>query len=141
MSQPGTLTWFARHEFGLAWRDWLSLLTAPQLIAASLIFEPGAATALVEAGWAGYGAVLYMTFMVTIIGYGLWYFLIPRYDVNQTMPFTLLVPIFGVIGGLVFLDEPFSWRVVIGGAATLVGVGIIIVRRPRMIAPEAQAER
>ena len=50
-------------------------------------------------------------------------------------------PIFGVLGGMVFLDEPFSWRVVIGGAATLVGVGIIIVRRPRMIAPEAQAER
>jgi O-acetylserine/cysteine efflux transporter len=126
---------------GFQLNAWLSLFTAPQLVIASLIFEPGAATALVEAGWAGYGAVLYMTVMVTIIGYGLWYFLIPRYDVNQTMPFTLLVPIFGVLGGMVFLDEPFSWRVVIGGAATLAGVAIIIVRRPRMIAPEAQAER
>ena len=28
MSQPGTLTWFARHEFRLAWRDWLAMMTA-----------------------------------------------------------------------------------------------------------------
>lgn len=28
MSRPGTLAWFARHEFRLAWRDWLSMVTA-----------------------------------------------------------------------------------------------------------------
>jgi ABC-2 type transport system permease protein len=28
VSQPGTLAWFARHELRLAWRDWLSMMTA-----------------------------------------------------------------------------------------------------------------
>ena len=28
MSSPGTLTWFAHHEFRLAWRDWLHMATA-----------------------------------------------------------------------------------------------------------------
>jgi ABC-2 type transport system permease protein len=28
MSQPGSLSWFARHESRLAWRDWLSMMTA-----------------------------------------------------------------------------------------------------------------
>ena len=28
MSAPATLPWFARHEFRLAWRDWLSMMTA-----------------------------------------------------------------------------------------------------------------
>lgn len=28
MSQPGSLTWFARHESRLAWRDWISMMTA-----------------------------------------------------------------------------------------------------------------
>jgi ABC-2 type transport system permease protein len=28
VSAPGTLVWFARHEFRLAWRDWLSMVTA-----------------------------------------------------------------------------------------------------------------
>ena len=26
--QPGTAVWFARHESRLAWRDWLSMMTA-----------------------------------------------------------------------------------------------------------------
>ena len=28
MSSPATLTWFARHEFRIAWRDWVSMMTA-----------------------------------------------------------------------------------------------------------------
>ena len=28
MSQPATLTWFARHELSLMWRDWISMMTA-----------------------------------------------------------------------------------------------------------------
>jgi ABC-2 type transport system permease protein len=28
MMQPTTLTWFARHELSLAWRDWMSMMTA-----------------------------------------------------------------------------------------------------------------
>ena len=28
MTRPGTIGWFALHEMRLAWRDWLSLMTA-----------------------------------------------------------------------------------------------------------------
>jgi ABC-2 type transport system permease protein len=28
VSRPGTLTWLARHELRLAWRDWLWMMTA-----------------------------------------------------------------------------------------------------------------
>jgi ABC-2 type transport system permease protein len=28
VTRPGTLAWFARHELRLAWRDWLSMMTA-----------------------------------------------------------------------------------------------------------------
>jgi ABC-2 type transport system permease protein len=28
VSHPGTLSWFAQHEFRLAWRDWLAMMTA-----------------------------------------------------------------------------------------------------------------
>ena len=28
MTAPGTAVWFARHESRLAWRDWLSMITA-----------------------------------------------------------------------------------------------------------------
>ena len=44
MSQPATLTWFARHELRLFWRDWFSMLTAgkrrrePVLLVVFLLF-------------------------------------------------------------------------------------------------------
>ncbi len=28
MAQPGSTVWFARHEWRLAWRDWLAMMTA-----------------------------------------------------------------------------------------------------------------
>jgi ABC-2 type transport system permease protein len=28
MNAPGSVLWFARHEFRLAWRDWVSMMTA-----------------------------------------------------------------------------------------------------------------
>jgi len=42
VSHPATLTWLAHHEFRLAWRDWLSMLTAgkphrARIVAAALV--------------------------------------------------------------------------------------------------------
>jgi len=28
VSQAATISWFTRHEFRLAWRDWLAMMTA-----------------------------------------------------------------------------------------------------------------
>jgi O-acetylserine/cysteine efflux transporter len=49
------------------------------------------------------------------------------------MPFTLLIPLFGVLSGILFLDEPLTWFMLIGGAATLAGVGICVIRRPALV--------
>jgi O-acetylserine/cysteine efflux transporter len=56
------------------------------------------------------------------------------------MPFTLLVPVVGVLSAVLFLGEPLSWRTVVGGVATLIGVGIIIVRRPQLPDPEVASK-
>lgn len=42
MAHPTSLTWFVRHELGLAWRDWFSMMTAgksgKQFILAGVLF-------------------------------------------------------------------------------------------------------
>ena len=58
--------------------------------------------------------------------------------VNQAMPFTLLVPFFGVASGVVLLGETVSAELVFGGLLTVLGVAIIVVRRPQTTAPEAE---
>jgi O-acetylserine/cysteine efflux transporter len=55
------------------------------------------------------------------------------------MPFTLLVPVFGVLSGVVFFDDRLTLPMLIGGLGTILGVAIIVVRRPRVVAPSTKA--
>lgn len=113
-----------------------AVFAAPQLLLASLVFENGQWTALQNASWMGWFAAVYMAVFVTIVGYAIWYFLVRRYDVNQTMPLTLLSNVFGILSGVVLLGETMSWQMVIGTVLAVVGVGIIVVRRPKLVRPE-----
>ncbi|MDC9825747.1 permease [Devosia sp. ZB163] len=38
MSTPATLPWFAAHEFRLAWRDWLAMMTAGRRVRGIVLF-------------------------------------------------------------------------------------------------------
>jgi O-acetylserine/cysteine efflux transporter len=115
---------------------WLASFAAPQLLLASLILEDGQLTALAAADWRAYGSVLYQALVVVIVGHGTWYWLLRRYDVNQAMPFSLLIPPIGVAAGVLLLDETLTSALVIGGLLTIAGVAIIVLRRPGVAAPE-----
>lgn len=120
---------------------WISILAVPQAFLVSLIFEQGQIEALTTAPLGAFVSILYMGLIATIVGQGLWYFLIQRNPTNQVMPFTLLVPVLGVTFGVLLLDEPLSWTLVIGGLITLAGVAIIVLRRPDIVAGEATGSK
>ena len=109
---------------------WSSLFAAPQLLAISLIFEDNHWRDFQAAGLYGWGAVAYMTVCVGLIGYGIWYSFLRRYAVNQVMPFTLVVPVFGVMGGVWILGEQTTWQMILGSVLTVAGVAVIVLRRP-----------
>ncbi len=69
-------------------------------------------------------SVLYIIYISTLVGYGLWSFLLSTYTVSVVVPFTLLIPIFGMLGSIVVLHEPLqSWKIL---AAVLVISGLIV---------------
>jgi O-acetylserine/cysteine efflux transporter len=123
---------------GLSLNAWVAAFATPMLIAASLATEDGQWQALRQADLWAYFAVVYQAVVVVAIGYGYWYWLMRRYQINQIMPATLLVPPFGVLAGVVFLGESLTFTLVAGGLMTVVGVAIIILRRPKTTAPEAE---
>ena len=82
--------------------------------------------------------MLYQSVLVFGLGYGLWYRLLRRYQVNQTMPFLLLVPVFGVASGVAFLGEELTATLIAGGLLTVAGVAIILIRRPKVAGPEVE---
>ena len=117
---------------GFTVNGWLALFALPQLAAASLVLESGQWQVMQQAGWLGWGSVAYQAVIVVVLCYGVWYRLLRRYGVGMVMPYTVLVPVFGVIAGAVLLSEPLTWNVIVGGIMTITGVGIIVIRRPRL---------
>lgn len=117
----------------------VALFAAPQLFGLSLLLEDGQWAALTGIGWHGLVSLFYQSVAVVIVGYGLWYGLLQRYAVNQAMPFTLLMPAVGVAAGVVMLGEALTWQRVVGGLITVVGVGIILWRRPQLTDPVPEA--
>lgn len=123
---------------GLVLNGWMAAFAAPQLFVVSWLVEGDSWGRVGEAGFVGFGSVVYMALLVTIVGYGLWYRILRLYPVNLVMPYTLLVPVIGVAAGIGLLGEPLSWPIVVGGGATLVGVAIIVWRRPRLTDQQPQ---
>jgi O-acetylserine/cysteine efflux transporter len=122
---------------GMMLNAWVGVFAAPQLALASLLLEEGQGAALAAADWRAAMAVVYQAVVVVIVGYGAWFWMLRRYAVNQVMPFTLLVPGFGVLSGVLVLGETLTLPLVVGGLLTIIGVGVITIIRPKLVAAEA----
>jgi O-acetylserine/cysteine efflux transporter len=109
----------------LALMSWASLMAAPSLFALSVYFEGAAAiiAALRTASWGAWGAVLFQSYANTLLGYGIWAWLIGKHGVIKVAPYSLLVPLFGLTSTAWFLGEtlqPWKWGVfalIVGGLA------------------------
>jgi len=118
---------------GFAVNGWMALFAMPQLLVLSLLLEHGQMAALANSTWVGWASIGYMAVAVTIVAYGLWYPLLGRYSVNQTMPYLLTVPVFGVASGVLLMGDPVTINLAIGGLLTIGGVAVIVKRRPRTV--------
>lgn len=114
---------------------WVAAFAAPQLFAASWLFEEDQIRLILEADWTIWATVIYLGVVMTALGYGLWYHLLGRYPVSQVGPFLLLIPVATLIGGIVILGEEASFEVLLGGAVVVAGVAFILIERRRPIPP------
>lgn len=111
---------------------WMAAMAVPQLLLISCIFEQDQWTQLMSITPEAIAAVTYTSLLSTVVAYGLWYYLLYKYPVSQVTPFSLLAPIFGIAAGQLFFDEPLTWQVLTGGTIAIAGVGIIVIRRPKL---------
>ncbi len=109
---------------------WVALFATPQLIGLSLVLEQGQAAALAAAAWADWAALGYIVVLVSILGHSIWNRLVAYYPVNQTMPFLLTVPVFGVAAGVFILGDVLTMNFVFGGLLTIAGVAVIVLPGP-----------
>lgn len=96
---------------------WGSFIACFPMFLLALVFEgPGSFTYTYEhLSWKGSVSILYIVYISTWIGYGAWNWLISRYPVGMIVPFTLLVPVVGILSSILVLGEPFQlWKLVAG---------------------------
>ncbi|MTC15318.1 EamA family transporter [Providencia alcalifaciens] len=87
--------------------SWSALIPIIPFLLSSWIFEGEDAIVQGLAGfdWSVLGVILYLAYLSTFIGYGLWGVLLGRYEAWRVAPFSLLVPVFGLSSSALFLGE------------------------------------
>lgn len=105
---------------------WGSLIATPPLALASLAIEGPAAwvQAFSHLGWTAVGTVLFQSYPNTIIGFGIWSVLMRKYPTATIAPFTLLVPVAGMLSAAFFLGEPLQWWKITAGMMVLGGLAL-----------------
>lgn len=105
---------------------WSSLVPPiPLLILSYLSEDPQGISHLIDhLNWIGAGAILYLAYPVTIIGFGIWGRLLSELPVGLVAPFSLLVPIVGMATSAIVLGEQFGIYKIV--AAILVMSGLLI---------------
>lgn len=69
-------------------------------------------------------SVVFQVYPTTLFGYWAWNLLIKKYHVSNVAPLSLLVPIFGLLGSFIILDESIGTDKVI--ACTLIISGLLV---------------
>jgi O-acetylserine/cysteine efflux transporter len=105
---------------------WASLIPPLPFLALSYCFEgPQRIVGALEGiGVSSVLAVVYLSFVATLLGYSLWSRLLSKYPASQVAPFSLLVPIIGLASASVLLGERLTVAQ-IGGAALVMG-GLVV---------------
>ncbi len=127
---------------GIRLQAWVGLMSFLPLFIGSMFLEQhmgglvGQTEAFFAAGWPLWLATVFAVVGVSIFGHGSFYRLLQRYDVSLLSPLTLMTPVWGVILGVVLLNERFTTQFLIGGGVSLTGI-LIIALRPNKKLPLA----
>lgn len=125
---------------------WTTAIPPVPLLALSALAEGpttgvrALAEAFTPAGLPALAALAYIAVLATVVGTGLWTYLLGRYPAGLVAPFSLLVPIVGIAAAWTFLGETPAPLSLIGGVVVLAGAFAATSSRSRAATVNAQVE-
>ena len=78
---------------------------------------------------AGVGYAIASGALASGVGYSIWYTVLPSLKNTSAASVQLSVPVIAAIGGIIFLAEPLSLRLVVTSVAILGGIALVIVKK------------
>lgn len=134
------LTKKAGRVNAVAFTVWGALVAPIPLLGLSLLVEGPAVIGAALSGfsWSDAGLIAFLAYPATLLGGAIWSWLLGRHPASVVAPFTLLVPITGLLSGYLVLGEVIT-PIEIGGAVLVIaGLFITVLRRaPRALPPAA----
>ena len=116
-----------------SFQAWTAVISLPVLLLASFLLESGQWQMMATAPWLDWACIVYSALFASIIGHGLFFFLVQRHPVSAIMPYLLLTPLAAVMFGvLVWGDRPGP-RLLVGGALVLCGILVVTLRARRKL--------
>ncbi|HDR2706259.1 TPA: O-acetylserine/cysteine exporter [Enterobacter mori] len=105
---------------------WSALIPVIPFLAASFILDGPdlMLKSLVEIDLTTILSLIYLAFVATIIGYGIWGSLLGRYETWRVAPLSLLVPVVGLASAALLLDEKLSALQLFGAVLIMGGLYI-----------------
>ncbi len=80
--------------------------------------------------------MLFQIAVVTFASYLAWFWLVRHYPATRAAAFTLLTPIFGLLAGVLILNEPLTTRLLLALVAVCAGIALVnLATRPGPGAP------
>ena len=78
-------------------------------------------------------SVLFQAYPTTLFGYWLWNKMIMKYSLSSVAPMTLLVPVFGILGGYWFYGESISLLEILAAILILMGLFVSQMTLPKVM--------
>jgi drug/metabolite transporter (DMT)-like permease len=100
------------------------LRTVPFVLVGALLQWPSLAVSPMGLLWAGLSGTI-----TSGLGYVIWYAALIRLTATRAATVQLSVPVIAALGGVVFLSEEITWRLLISSAAILGGIGLSVSAR------------
>ncbi|MEO1093326.1 MAG: EamA family transporter [Cyanobacteria bacterium J06638_28] len=110
---------------------WMALIPPLPLMGLSALFESGQWLALRSLDPLGIGTILYTGLISSLFCFGLWAYLVQHYSPNQVAPFSLLVPIFGMLFAALLLGDTLSYVEILGSGLVFIGLCLTILTPQR----------
>ena len=113
------------EPFGLV--IWSSLIPILPFLLISGLFERHVYPDWQAISWHSIVSALYLAWAATLLGYGLWSRLLSQYEPNRVAPFTLLVPVVGLLTAWLVLGERLNFWQLWGSACLLIGLVVNVL--------------
>ncbi len=124
LTLAAAFSWACGNIFNMV--IWSALIPIIPFFVASLILD-GSATmihSLVTIDMTTILSLMYLAFVATIVGYGIWGTLLGRYETWRVAPLSLLVPVVGLASAALLLDERLTGLQFFGAVLIMTGLYI-----------------